>query len=61
MLHNKRTISYWSDLTTEEFQLFPGQRPQPLFWACSRAARVEVTLSGILNRLNYRVTFTVCK
>jgi hypothetical protein len=27
--------------------------PQPSLWAASQAARVTVTISGIINRLNY--------
>jgi len=36
-------------------QTFYGKGPRPLTWATFRAAREQITLSGIPNRLNYCV------
>ena len=40
------------------FNLFDKQ-PQPLLLAASRAASLKCTMSGIPNRLNYCIIFTV--
>jgi hypothetical protein len=36
-----------------------GKWPQRLLWAGSRAARGQITVSGVINGLNYRVIFVV--
>jgi hypothetical protein len=40
-------------------QTFYGKGPRLLLWAGLRAAREKITVSGILNRLNYCVPFIV--
>ena len=38
---------------------FYGMGPHPLLWAGWRAGRETITVSGIANRLEYRVIFIV--
>ena len=40
-------------------QRFYGKVPHPLLWARSRAARVNILISGIQNCLNYYEIFRV--
>jgi len=38
---------------------FHGKRSHPLLWACSRTTGRKITISGIINCLNYCVIFIV--
>jgi hypothetical protein len=61
----RHVLSFWGNLLsptsaqTTGVQLFYGKQPHPLLQAGSRAERTKITISDILNLINYCVIVPV--